>query len=182
MSLLRLPAVASTAWSGSKPSIAACARRIDAHISLTVVFPLLPVMPTSGSVNLLRQCAARRPSQPGIVGHHQRQWRHRASASAKARSTSAGQPRRSVQPRQGNRVSVEPLTARGNKQLAGPDRPAVAAHLFETGLTAGLSAHGEGRFKQINHHARPSSCCCQPSRGLAHLGDVGIWTTLAFTS
>jgi hypothetical protein len=58
MSLLRLPRVASTA-SALPPK---CARRIAAHISLTVVLPLLPVMPSSGIGKRARQAAASWPS------------------------------------------------------------------------------------------------------------------------
>ncbi len=58
MSLLKLPSVASTL--SLAPSN--WARRIAAHISLTVVLPLLPVMPSRGIAKRPRQAAASWPS------------------------------------------------------------------------------------------------------------------------
>src|ERR1041384_3010872 len=56
MSLLRLPAVASTA---SSPALK---RRIDASISFTVVLPFEPATAISAGRNRARQCRARTPS------------------------------------------------------------------------------------------------------------------------
>ena len=91
MSLLKFPAV-EHGEIGSKPSIgAAWARRIAAHISLTVVLPLLPVMPISGNTNLLRQCAASLPNASRVSSAITEQGAGASPVceSAKLRSTSA---------------------------------------------------------------------------------------------
>ena len=98
--------------------------------------------------------------EPGIVGDYERQGRFaglrigKAAIHQRRHRTARGHRGEEV-------VAVETLASQGNKQLAGPDRPAIATHLVEAGLSARFSAHGEGRFEQIHHHARPSCCRSQ---------------------
>ena len=56
MSLFKLPCVANTFSSAPTATF-----KIEANISLTVVFPLLPVIATTGIENLLRQYADKSP-------------------------------------------------------------------------------------------------------------------------
>ena len=109
MSVFRLPRVASD------PASPACARRIEASISLVVVLPFEPVIAISAGAKRSRQCRPRRPSAaPRIVGD-----RELAAAPRPCVPLVDQRGGRAALLRDGEEfVAVEALAANGDEQLA----------------------------------------------------------------
>ncbi len=136
--------------------------RIAPVISLTVVLPLLPVIPTTVPREVATPCAGEAASSASSVSGTTTcgDRRRDQAAHERARRAAGRRLRHEVMP-------VEALAAQRNEQRAGLERAAVGGHGAEAGAGSVQHAAGDaGEFGEVADHASSPSASSTTARSL----------------